>query len=363
MAPNHTIPPQGYSINYHDPIKSFAPVTIMGNQPLLLIANPSVPANNLKDLVALAKSKPGVINFAADGPSTLPFLTMEMLMQRTGISMVPITYQGGGPAQTALLGGEVQLFFGTIIVSGEQVKSAASSRPLPSAPSPATAAMPEIPTVAEAADLPGFRADVWNAVLAPAGTPKDIVAKIHDDIVTVMAMLDIKKARSPTRRSRRSDRYARGSLVNFLKADLSSNRTGGGQNHSRSRNDRVRDRDKLLLVAEKVGALLEIARRDHRHRGIPGRRADFGGACWRCLVPRSHIFLAAPSSTPRWHAVPCFGIRRCRDGGHQRGASEPLCAVAGAHGNASASRRIGAWRKTGAAAGPTRQQLWRSAGP
>lgn len=180
---SHTFPPVGYTIPY-DPLKNFAPITMAVSKPQVLFVNASVPVNSLKELIALAKAKPGVLNFASSGRSTPPFLQMALFMQQAGISMTDVTYKGEGDSLVALVGGEVQALIATYLAGGEFMK-AGKIKALGVTTDKRSSVMPDVPTIAEAASLPGFNEVTWNGLLAPAGTPAGIVKQIHDDYAEV----------------------------------------------------------------------------------------------------------------------------------------------------------------------------------
>lgn len=173
----------------YDPLKSFAPVTMLTKQPLLVAVNLNVPVNTLQELIALARSKPGQLNFAGVGTSvSMPVLQLASL---AGIKIQEVPYAGGGPGLTALLGGQVEMMaftFGTIYpqVQAKKIRGIAvtSAKRMPSAP--------DIPTVAESG-FPGFEASAWNGLVAPAGTPQPIIDRLHRATVAVMAQPDLKE--------------------------------------------------------------------------------------------------------------------------------------------------------------------------
>jgi tripartite-type tricarboxylate transporter receptor subunit TctC len=177
----------------YDPVDSFSPIILAASNGAVLLVHPSVPANNLKELIALAKSKPGTLNFGNPGVGGTPFMATETLIKRTGIDLVGVPFNGGGPALVSLLGGETQVLFGTISGAGELVK-AGKVKALAVSTIERSPSMPELPTVAEAGDLPGFNVIGWFGIMAPANTPHDVVMKIHDDIKAILAMPDVQTA-------------------------------------------------------------------------------------------------------------------------------------------------------------------------
>ena len=160
--------------------KDFAPVMLMAEVPLFLVVHPSMPVNNVKELMAYAKVRPGKIDYASGGSGLTNHLTMEMFKAATGLHLVHIPYRGGPPAITDLIGGQVSLMFETgpgILphVKAGKVRALAVSR------GKRTAGAPDLPTVAESG-VPGFDAAAWIGMLAPAGTPREIVARINAEL-------------------------------------------------------------------------------------------------------------------------------------------------------------------------------------
>lgn len=172
-----------------DLIKSFTPVSLVANVPHVLVVNPSVPANSVKDLIALAKSKPGQLSAASQGNGTLSHLELELLKTTAGVDMAHIPYKGSSNAMTDLLAGNVNVFFDSVASSMPFVKKG-QLRAL-AVVSPTRLPMsPDIPTFAEAG-LPGFEARNWFAIVAPAGTPKEIVQVLNAHIARAVASPDM----------------------------------------------------------------------------------------------------------------------------------------------------------------------------
>ena len=174
----------------YDPVKSFAPVAWVASVPNVLVVHPSVPAKNVKELVALAKAKPGQLNYGSGGNGSAANLATEYFKVRTETSMVHIPYRGTGPAVTDLIGGQIQvLFTGAPAVIGQikngQLRALAVSSPK------RVDALPDLPTVAEAG-YKDFEADQWYGVVAPAGTPPDIVAKLNAQINAALNSPELK---------------------------------------------------------------------------------------------------------------------------------------------------------------------------
>lgn len=178
---SHSIPPSLYPKLPYDPIKDFAPIVHLVNSVTVLVVNPTVPAKSLKNLVALVRSKPGQINFGSGGNGTVSQLTGELFKITAGINMVHIPYKGSGPATIALMGGEIDMMFHSLHLSIPYIKSG-KLRGIGVTTLERSALMPEMPTMNEAG-LPGFQVTTWYGVFAPAGTPRDIVAKLNSAIL------------------------------------------------------------------------------------------------------------------------------------------------------------------------------------
>jgi tripartite-type tricarboxylate transporter receptor subunit TctC len=179
---------------FHDlsvnPQKDFIPITLVADVPSILIANPSVPVNTVADLVALAKAKPGELNFASPGSSTLNRLEMEHFMKLADVKIVHIPYKGGaGPAVTGMLGGETQVMFVTLS-SAMSFIQAGRLKALGLSTSKRIDALPQVPTMAEAG-YPEMVSSSWQGVFVPAGTPRPIVEKLHAALLATMATPEI----------------------------------------------------------------------------------------------------------------------------------------------------------------------------
>lgn len=169
----------------YDTLKDFAPVTLAASLPLVLEVNPAVPARTASELIALARARPGSLNYASAGNGNTSHLIGELFKATAGIEMQHVPYKGSGPAVVALMGGEVQLMFDSLSSSLAQI-NAGKLRPLAVASRARSPALPNVPTIAESA-LPGFVVEGWYGFLAPAGTPKALVARISRDINDAMA--------------------------------------------------------------------------------------------------------------------------------------------------------------------------------
>jgi tripartite-type tricarboxylate transporter receptor subunit TctC len=180
-----SINPSLYPKLPYDPNMAFAPISLVAELPLAMMVNPTVPAKTAAEFIALAKSRPGQLTYSSAGAGGAPHLAAEMFKDRTGTFILHVPYRGGGPAISDLIAGHVQLSFLTVLEASGHLK-AGKLRALAVTGDKRVAALPDVPTLAETV-LPGFNAISWLGVLAPAGTPRDIVEKIATDIRAVMA--------------------------------------------------------------------------------------------------------------------------------------------------------------------------------
>jgi len=174
-----------------EPAKDFAPVSLVATVPIIIVVHPSVPAQTPRDLIAYSKANPGKLNLASPGAATLTRLSGEMFKQAAGVDWVTVHYKGGPPAVTDLLGGQSHVMFANISDVISQVK-AGKLRALAITGAKRSAIVPELPTVAESG-LPGFDVSTWQAVFAPAGTPREIVQRLHAEIVRAMSIPEMKE--------------------------------------------------------------------------------------------------------------------------------------------------------------------------
>jgi tripartite-type tricarboxylate transporter receptor subunit TctC len=179
------INPSLYKKMPYDPDKAFAPVSFVAELPLAMMVNPLVPAQTAKEFVALAKSQPGKLSYSSSGAGGAPHLAAEMFKLGSGTFIVHVPYRGGGPAVQDLIAGHVQLTFMTVLEASGHVK-AGKLRALAVTSDKRVPALAEVPTLSEAA-LPGFNSISWLGLLAPAGTPGEIIEKIAADVRAVMA--------------------------------------------------------------------------------------------------------------------------------------------------------------------------------
>lgn len=168
-----------------DPVKDFAPVSLVAITPNILVAHPSIPVKTIKELIAFAKAKPGTLNFPSAGVGSSSHLAGELLKSLAGISMVHVPFKGGGPALIAVIAGEVQVMFATMPAAMPHVKSG-KVKPVAVTTAKRSQAMPELPTIAESG-VKGYDASTWYGLLAPARTPQAIVTRLHGDTVKILA--------------------------------------------------------------------------------------------------------------------------------------------------------------------------------
>ncbi|HWI14491.1 MAG TPA: tripartite tricarboxylate transporter substrate binding protein [Burkholderiales bacterium] len=191
VATSHaTNPALGVKLPF-DTLRDFAPVTLLSQQPNVWIVHPSLPAHNMRELIALAKARPGQIDFASSGTGGSQHLAGELLNVMAGIKLVHIPYKGSPPALIDVLGGRVPLMSSTLAPAMPHARNG-KVRALAVTGAHRSSAAPEIPTVAESG-LPGYEAIAWQGVLAPAGTPREAVQRLHAELVTVIAQQDARK--------------------------------------------------------------------------------------------------------------------------------------------------------------------------
>jgi tripartite-type tricarboxylate transporter receptor subunit TctC len=185
------INPSLYAKLPYDSLKDFEPISMLGLIPLIIVANNNLPVRSIRELVALAKSHPGEITYASSGPGTAQHLAMELFKAKTGTNLTHIPYKGSGPAVSDLLGGQVVLMFDTVASALPQLQ-AKKLRPLAVSMAKRSAILPDIPTMSEAG-VKGFEAFGWSAMLAPAGTSRDIVQKLSVESLRILNQPDIRE--------------------------------------------------------------------------------------------------------------------------------------------------------------------------
>ena len=174
----------------YDPVKDFEPVSLVASTPNILVVLPSLAVKTVPDLIALAKAKPGSLNYPSAGLGSSSHLAGELFDNLAGVKMVHIPYKGGGPALTDLLGGQVQLMFATMPAAMPHVRSG-RLRAIAVTCVKRSQAMPEIPTIGET--LKGYDASTWYGVLAPARTPRPIITTLHAEIVKILGVAETRE--------------------------------------------------------------------------------------------------------------------------------------------------------------------------
>ena len=188
-----TVNPTLYKLNFSME-KDLVPVTLLATAQYIMVLHQSVPANNLKEFIALAKQKPGAYNFSSGGMGTPLHLAAELFSKRAGIKMVHVAYKGGSPAAAALLGGEVQVLFGSIAASMPHVKSG-RLKAFATTGVRRSKVAPDLPTMIELG-FPGFDVGSWYAFLVPTHTPPVVVRRLRDEALKVISIPDVQQALS-----------------------------------------------------------------------------------------------------------------------------------------------------------------------
>lgn len=187
---SHLVVPQLIKTSY-DPVRDFAPVATICETEFVLSLNPSVPANTVQELIALAKAKPGQLNYATAGSGTSTHLTHEYFHMVAGIKMLHVPYKGGGPALLDVIGGQVQMSFLTPAAALPHLKTG-KLKALAISGAKRSSALPDVPTFAEAG-LPGFQSSLWYGIFAPAGTPAAAIDRLSAEFAKVLALPDVSK--------------------------------------------------------------------------------------------------------------------------------------------------------------------------
>jgi tripartite-type tricarboxylate transporter receptor subunit TctC len=187
---SHAVNPNLNANLPYDPIRDFAPVALLASAPLVLVVHPSVPAGSFKAFVALARARPGQLNYASNGNGSSSHLAAVMFDSMTGTDMVHVPYKGLSPALTDLLSGRVQLMFSSVVAILPHIR-AGKLRGLAVTGAKRMPSMPDLPTIAESG-LPGYEASSWYGVLAPAGTPREIVVKLNAEFVKALAQPEVR---------------------------------------------------------------------------------------------------------------------------------------------------------------------------
>ena len=194
LAPNGNlvVNPHMYSKLAYDVFKDLAPVTRIAAVQNVLVINAEVPASSMKEFIALARAKPGALNFGSPGNGSQAHVGVELLKMQLGLDLVHLPYQGVGPAMKDLLGGRLQLMLAQVPSALPQIKSGKLRALGVASPTP-LATLPDVPTIAAAAGIPGYEAVSWYALMAPIGVSQEIITKAYVDIAKVLQMPDVRE--------------------------------------------------------------------------------------------------------------------------------------------------------------------------
>jgi tripartite-type tricarboxylate transporter receptor subunit TctC len=187
----HAINPALFAKLNYSLLKDFAPISQLTSGPLVIVANPAFPANNVAELIALAKSRSGGLNYGSSGNGQSTHLSAELFSAMAGVKMTHVPYKGSAPALTDVMAGQVDLMFDTMLSSMPHVKGG-KLKALAVTSAQRSAVAPDLPTVAESG-LSGYEAIAWNGLLAPAGTPKEVVARLSAELKAVLESPDIRQ--------------------------------------------------------------------------------------------------------------------------------------------------------------------------
>ena len=187
----HAVNPALYKLNY-DPIKSFAPISIMATGPNVLVVHPSLPAKTVKELLALAKEKPGQIDYASAGVGSFQHLGAELFKLTAGVNLQHVPYKGGGPSMADVIAGHVKVMFSSLVQTTPFIQSG-QLRALGVGGLKRNPVLPDVPTIAEAG-VPGYQADNWWGIMAPAGTPQPIIDRLYKDIQAALKTPELQQA-------------------------------------------------------------------------------------------------------------------------------------------------------------------------
>jgi tripartite-type tricarboxylate transporter receptor subunit TctC len=187
-ALSFAVNPSLHKLSY-DPIKGFVPIALLASGPIVLTVNAELPAKSVTELIALAKAKPGQLQYASAGVGTLTHLSAELFKLATGVDMLHVPFRGGGPANIDVIGGHTKLMFNNVPTAMPHIRSG-KLRALGVSAAKRISALPDIPTIAEAG-VPGFEATNWWGIVAPAGTPASVVERLHSEITAVQNSPDV----------------------------------------------------------------------------------------------------------------------------------------------------------------------------
>jgi len=179
-----------YKLPY-DPVSAFAPVALLGTGPVVLAVNAKLPVNTLQDLIALAKTKPGELNYASAGVGSFQHLASALFKLQSGLDIVHIPFKGGGPAMMDVIAGNTQIAIGSLIQTLPHIRTG-RLKPLGVGSAKRVPALPDVPTISEAG-VPGYEATNWWGIVAPAGTPRPVIERLHKELTVILASAETKK--------------------------------------------------------------------------------------------------------------------------------------------------------------------------
>jgi tripartite-type tricarboxylate transporter receptor subunit TctC len=180
----HAVNPALHKDLGYDPVKSFEPITVLATGPNVLVVNPDLPVHSVKELIALAKQKPGELNYASAGIGSFQHLGGELFKLMAGVNLVHVPYKGGGPAMQDVIGGHVKIMFSSLVQTTPFIKSG-QLRALGTGGEKRSPVLPDVPTIAEAG-VPGYAANNWWGVVAPAGTPASVTQKVREGLLAAL---------------------------------------------------------------------------------------------------------------------------------------------------------------------------------
>jgi tripartite-type tricarboxylate transporter receptor subunit TctC len=226
-ASSYAVNPTLYPKLPYDPLKAFAPVSTLALFPNMLVVSPSFPVSSIKELVAMAKAKPGSISYASSGNGSAQHLSGELFKQQAGVDLQHVAYKGGGPAMNDVIAGHVPVFFANMASGLGHVKSG-KLKALASTGAKRSPNMPNLPTMAEAG-VPGYEVYEWNVLVAPAGTPPAVINKLHAEVKKVLEMKDVRErldglgAEIVASNPAQTDKFLRGQIDKWAKVIKAGN--------------------------------------------------------------------------------------------------------------------------------------------
>jgi tripartite-type tricarboxylate transporter receptor subunit TctC len=211
----HAVNPALYKLSY-DPVKSFTPVSIFATGPNVLVVNPELPVKSVKELLELARQKPGELDYASAGVGSFQHLGGELFKLTAGVNLQHVPYKGGGPAMQDVIAGHVKIMFSSLVQTTPFIKSG-QLRALGTGGAKRNSVLPDVPTIAEAG-VPGYLADNWWGLLAPAGTPQEIVDKLYAATQQALQAAEVQDAF--TREGAAAVTMSRDEFAHYIEAEI-----------------------------------------------------------------------------------------------------------------------------------------------